>query len=113
MKILSGVLILVTAFLSIKHGWEGLTIKPGEANLVTELGFGKTVVTIISILSLAVGLLVLFPSTFFAGNLVNAIIILSIMSLSLKAGNIKTALIEIPFLLMALVMIYLGHPFRK
>jgi hypothetical protein len=37
---------------------------------------------------------------------------LLIMCLALQAGNVKTALIEIPFLLMPLVMIGLRHPFR-
>lgn len=115
MKIVSGILILITAFLSFKHGWEGLTmnLKPGEANMMTELGLGRTMIVIISILSLAVGLMVLLPQTFFIGNVINATIILVIMALSLRVGNIKTALIEIPFLLMPLVMIWLGHPFKK
>jgi hypothetical protein len=115
MKIISGILILITAFLSFKHGWEGLRMdyKSGEPNMLTAIGIGKTMGLILSIFSLAVGILVLFPQTFFAGNLINAATILLIIALSLKAGNIKTALIEIPFLLMPLLMIYLGHPFKK
>ncbi|SFE01192.1 hypothetical protein SAMN05216167_109143 [Spirosoma endophyticum] len=115
MKIISGILILITAFLSFKHGWEGLVIEtnPAEPNLFTQFGIGKTGILLISLLSIAVGLMVLFPPTFFAGNLINAVMILSIMGLSLKTGNLKIALIEIPFLLMPLVMIYLGHPFKK
>jgi hypothetical protein len=115
MKIVSGILILITAFLSFKHGWEGLTmnVKPGEANMMAELGIGKTMTIIISILSIAVGLMVLIPQTFFAGNLLNATIIIVIMAFALKAGSLRTALIEIPFLLMPLVMIWLGHPFKK
>jgi len=115
MKIISGILILITAFLSFKHGWDGLmvNVKPGDADMMAELGIGRTGTIIMSILSIAVGLMVLAPQTFFAGNLLNATIILVIMALSLKAGNIKTALIEIPFLLMPMVMIWLGHPFKK
>ena len=115
MKIISGMLILTTAFLSFKHGWDGLTvdIKSDDSNLFTQFGIGKTGILIISVLSIAVGLMVLFPPTFFAGNLINAAMILSIMALALKTGNLKIALIEIPFLLMPLVMIYLGYPFKK
>ena len=51
--------------------------------------------------------------SFFIANLVNAVTILLIMAFSLRAGNFKTALIEIPFLLMPLVLIYLGHPLKK
>ena len=115
MRIISGVLILITAFLSFKHGWEGLTmnVKPETADMMASLGIVKITGYIVSILSLAVGLMVLFPQTFFAANLLNAAMILVIMTLALRAGNIKIALIEIPFLLMPLVMIYLGHPFKK
>jgi len=115
MKVVSGILILITAFLGFKHGWNGLMVKvkPGDADMMAELGIGRTGTIIMSILSIAVGLMVLAPQTFFVGNLLNATIILVIMALSLKVGNIKTALIEIPFLLMPLVMIWLGHPFKK
>ena len=113
MKIISGVLILITAFLSFKHGWEGLTNKPETVNMLMELGIGEIGGKVMSVLTLAVGLLILFPQTFFAGNLLNAAVILLIMALALKTGNLKTALIEIPFLLMPLVMIWLGHPFKK
>jgi hypothetical protein len=115
MKIISGVLILITAFLSFKHGWEGLTmnVKPGAPDVLTELGISKTMGYVISIVSLAVGLFVLFPQTFFIGCLLNALSIVLIMCLALKGGNTKMALMEIPFLLMPLVMIWLGHPFKK
>ena len=113
MKIISGALILITAFLSFKHGWEGLTNKPEAVKMLTELGIGEVGGKVMSVVTLAVGLLILFPQTFFAGNLLNAGVILVIMALALKAGNLKIALIEIPFLLMPLVMIWLGHPLRK
>lgn len=115
MKIVSGILILITAFLSFKHGWDGLTldVKPGDNDMMETLGINKIGILIISILSIAVGLLVLFPQTFFIGNLINAAVILLIMALALKTNNLKIALIEIPFLIMPLLMIWLGHPFKK
>lgn len=115
MKIISGLLILITVFFSYRHGWNAVTmnLKPEESNMLTALGIGKPLLYTIGILTLAVGVLVLFPATFFAGNLINAALLLLILALQLKAGNVKAALIEIPFLLMPLLMIYLGHPFRK
>ena len=113
MKIISGALILITVFLSFKHGWEGLTMKPEAVNMLTELGIGGFAGKVVSVLTLVGGVLILFPQTFFAGNLLNASLILLIMALSLKTGNVKTALIEIPFLLMPLVLIWLGHPLKK
>jgi uncharacterized membrane protein YphA (DoxX/SURF4 family) len=115
MKILSGVLILVTAFLSIKHGWDGLHLdaNPEQMKMATDMGVGPTTILIVSILSLAIGIAVLFPMTFFYANVLNAIMIVLIMALSLKAGNYRTALIEIPFLLIPLLLIYLGHPLKN
>lgn len=40
-----------------------------------------------------------FPQTFFISNVLNAITIVLIMALSLRAGDYKMVLIEIPFLL--------------
>jgi hypothetical protein len=115
MKILSAILIVATIFLNIKHGWGGVTntMKPEEAKMISDLGINKTMLLVISSLTLLVVVLILFPRTFFVANLVNAAIILLIMGFALKSGNIKTALIEIPFLLIPLVLIYLGHPFKK
>ena|SRR5882672_1357587 len=115
MKIVSGILILVTAFLSFKHGWAGVTntMSPAEAKMISDLGINKAGSMIIGLLSLIVGIFILFPQTFFVANVINAAVILLIMALALKSGNMKTALIEIPFLLIPLVLIYLGHPFRK
>ncbi|RYF72440.1 MAG: hypothetical protein EOO39_12150 [Cytophagaceae bacterium] len=115
LKIISGVLILVTAFLSVKHGWGGISgnVKPEEAKMMADLEISQPVLLIISVMSLAVGGLVLFPQTFFVGNLLNATTILLIMAYALRVDNLKIALIEIPFLLMPLLLIWLGHPFRN
>lgn len=115
MKILSGALILITVFFCFKHGWPGLTgnLKPEEAKMMSDLGMGKYMVLSISLVNIAVCILILFPQTFFIANLCNAAVILLIMALALKTGNIKIALIEVPFVLLPLVLIYLGHPLKK
>ena len=115
MKIISGILILVTAFLSLKHGWSGVTMNltPSETQMMSDLGLNKTGIIALGVLSLTIGIMVLLPWTFFVGNFINALTIVSIMAFSLRAGNVKTALIEIPFLLIPLVLIWLGHPLTK
>lgn len=112
---ISLVLLLVSVFLSFKHGWDSFQIKnnPESAQMMTELGINKTVVPFLGIFILIVGALLLFPKTFFIGNLLNALSIVMIMALALKAGNLKMALIEIPFLLMPLLMIWLKYPFKN
>jgi hypothetical protein len=115
MKIISGVLILITAFLSFKHGWDGLHLDshPEQIKMAADMGVGKTGVTVVSIISIGIGFAILFPQSFFIANLVNAMVILLIMAFSLKAGNYKIALMEIPFLAIPLLLIYLGYPLKK
>lgn len=88
-------------------------LKPEEAKMMTDLGIGKYLLLTIAFINLAVCVLILFPQTFFIANLCNAAGILLIMGLALKTGHLKIALIEIPFLLLPLVLIYLGHPLKK
>jgi len=114
MKIVSAILILITAFLNFKHAWDGLiTVKPESTKMLESLGISGRAGVVLGVLSLVIGVLVLIPQTFFAACLINAITILVIMALALKTGNLKIALIEIPFLIMPLVMIWLGHPLKK
>ena len=114
-KIISGLLVLVTVYLNFKHGWAGITnnLKPEEAKMMADLGLNKTMLTIISVLSLAVCVLTLLPKTFFVGNIINASCILLIMAFALRSGNYKMALMEIPFFVLPLLLIYLGHPLKK
>ena len=115
MKFVSGALILVTLFFCFNHGWPGMSgnLKPEEAKMMTDLGIGRSLMVVISLINLAVCVLILFPQTFFIANLSNAAVILLIMALGLKTGNVKITLIEIPFLLLPLILIYLGHPLKK
>lgn len=113
MKIISIVLILVSAFLSIKHGWDAFQPATAEqAKMMETLGVTRSVMPYFGVFSIIVGLMLLFPQTFFISNLLNAITIVLIMALSLNAGNYKMALIEIPFLAMPLVLIWLKYPFK-
>jgi hypothetical protein len=55
-------------------------------------------------------LMLLFPQTFFISNVLHAVTIVLIMALSLRAGNYRIALMEIPFLALPLIMIWLKYP---
>ncbi|MGK9118963.1 hypothetical protein [Olivibacter jilunii] len=113
--IISLILLLISVFLSFKHGWDSLHVKdhPESAKMMAELGIKESYVPIMGIMMILIGLLLLFPRTFFLGNVLNAISILLIMALALNAGNTKMALIEIPFLIMPLIMIWLKYPFKS
>lgn len=114
-SIISLLLLLVSAGLSLKHGWDTLNYKkhPQSLKMMNELGISETMVPFFGGITILVGVLLLIPKTFFLGNMLNAVSIVIIMALALRAGNFKMALMEIPFLILPLVMIWLKYPFIK
>ncbi len=114
MKIISIILLLVSAFLSLKHGWDAFQPANAEqAKMMANLGITKSVMPYFGALSILVGLMLLFPQTFFISNVLNAVTIVLIMALSLRAGDYKMALIEIPFLALPMILIWLKYPFKS
>jgi hypothetical protein len=114
-NILSSILLLISVVLSFRHGWSALNFKSDSptAGMMADLHIDKTFVPYLGVFTLLIGVLLLFPKTFFLGNLLNAISILTIMALALHTGHIRIALIEIPFLIMPLVLIWLQYPFKN
>ena len=107
--------MLITGYLNFKHGWAGITnnLQAEEAKMMTDIGLTKFFVFLLSVFSLSVCILTVIPKTFFIGNIINAISILVIIAFALNAKNYKLAFIEIPFLLIPLILIWLGHPLKS
>ena len=114
-SVISAVVLAVSVFLAFKHGWDTLNYKkhPESLKMMNELGITETMIPVFGGLTLLIGVLLLIPKTFFVGNMLNAISIVIIMALAMKAGNFKMVLMEIPFLIMPLVLIWLKYPFVK
>ncbi|ATL48924.1 hypothetical protein COR50_18100 [Chitinophaga caeni] len=113
MRIVAIILLLVSAFLSVKHGWDAF--RPAnveQSKMIADLGISSSVLPYFGVFSIIIGLMLFFPQTFFTGNLLQAITIVLIMALALRGGHYKIALIEIPFLLMPLLLIWLKYPFK-
>ena len=115
MKIISGLLLLVAVFLSVRHGWAGLTqtLKPAETELLAGLGFTRSTLVAFSSYTLAGAALLLFPQTFFWGNLLGAAGFLLLAALALRTGNLRLAATELAFMLLPLALIWLKHPLVK
>ncbi|WP_184542198.1 hypothetical protein [Mucilaginibacter sp. FT3.2] len=113
-KLISGALILFSAFMGIKHGISGLKVKPGDTGpgieLFKKLNLSETVLKGFAALTILGGLLILAPQTFVAGNIINVCLFLFLIVRFLMVGEVKPALIEIPFLLVPLALIYLKYP---
>jgi len=113
MKIVAIILLLASAFLSVKHGWDAFQpVNTEQAKMMANLSITKPIMQYFGLLSILIGLMSLFPQTFFIANVLNAITIVLIIALSLKSGDYKTVLIEIPFLALPLVLIWLKYPFK-
>lgn len=114
MKIISGILIVFVAIMSFKHGLDGLrNTSPNGNETLLSWGITKPLQTVISVMAIVTALMILFPQTFFAGNIIAAVVFIALMGFQLSKENIKAALTEIPFLLITLTLIYLGHPLKK
>ncbi|WP_080239922.1 hypothetical protein [Spirosoma rigui] len=111
--LLSAGLLALSAFLSIKHGWDSFRPATAEqTSLMAELGITKATMPFFGVFSIIIGLLLLLPQTFFISNILNAVTIVLIMAFSIRAGNVSMALMEIPFLAMPLLLIWLKYPFK-
>ena len=113
LKILNSVLILVAVFMGMKQGYAMFSGKPEMLEMFSKWNFSKTAVMINGAITMIAALLILFPKTFVWGNFLMAAGILMIICLQLLNKDLKGAAIEIPFLLLNLVIIYLQHPLAK
>jgi hypothetical protein len=113
-NIISVLLLLISVTLSFKHAWDSVYYKnnPESVKMMESLGISETFIPYLAGAAIVVGVLLLIPQTFFLGNMLNAFLIVMIMGLALRAGDYRIALIEIPFLVMPLVMIWLKYPFK-
>ncbi|SFO28918.1 hypothetical protein SAMN05428949_4801 [Chitinophaga sp. YR627] len=112
-RIFNTLLILFIVFMGIKQGWAMVSGKPEMAQLLGRFQFSRNVMLIIGLVTLLSAVLILFPGTFVAGNFLMAASILLIICCELSLKDLKGAAIELPFLLMNLVAIFLQHPLAK
>jgi len=112
-RIISGVLTLFVVYMGLKQGWAMVSAKPQMLDLFGKWNFSDTGIKVFGVITLMSTLLILFPRTFTTGNILMAITILVIIGLQLSIRDLKGALVEVPFLLMNLVLIWLQYPLSK
>lgn len=112
LKIINPALILFAVFMGLKHGWNMLTVKPEMLAMFSKWNFSKNAIIINGAITLIASILILFPKTFVWGNLLMAAGILMIICMQLLHKDLKGVAIEIPFLLLNCVIIYLQHPLK-
>lgn len=113
LKILNSILILFSVFMGLKQGYAMFSGKPEMMEMFGKWGFGKTGLMINGAVTILAAVLILFPKTFVWGNFLMAAGILLIICFHLLDKDLKGVAIEIPFLLLNLLIIYLQHPLKN
>ncbi len=113
LKILNSALILIAVLMGLKQGYAMLTVKPQMLDLFNKWGFNSTAITINGAITMLAAVLILFPRTFVWGNFIMAAGILLIICLQLLDKDLKGVMIELPFLLLNLLIVYLQHPLKN
>jgi hypothetical protein len=98
--------------MGLKQGYAMIAGKPEMVEMFGKWGFNKTALAINGGITVIAALLILFPKTFVWGNFLMAAGILLIICLHLLDKDLKGVLIELPFLLLNLVIIYLQYPLK-
>jgi len=111
LKILNAIFILFALYMGVKQGWAMLSGKPEMVAMFSKWNFGKTGLTLMGIATIAGGVMLLHPKTFVWGNYITAACILLIIAFHLNDRDLKGVAIELPFLLLSLVILYLQYPF--
>jgi hypothetical protein len=112
-RIFNTLLILFAVYMGLKQGWAMISGKPAMLEMFERWNFGRTAIAAFGGLTLLSAALILFPATFLWGNFLMAASILLIACLQLQEHHIKGAAIELPFLLLNLLIIYLQHPLAQ
>ncbi|MCT4124040.1 hypothetical protein HZP43_01585 [Elizabethkingia anophelis] len=113
LKIINAILILFAVFMGFKQGSAMFAGKPEMLELFGKWHIGKSGVMINGLVTMLSAVLILFPKTFVWGNFLMAAGILLIICFQVSERDFKGALIELPFLLLNLLIIYLQHPLKN
>jgi hypothetical protein len=108
---LCGALVLFIIAIDFKHVWDVLTLSPEMRKQIEISFFSETVLVTILIGGILACCGFLFRRTFKPACLLQGICVLAVAGLQLRGGNVTAALLETPFFLATMMMIYLGYPF--
>jgi hypothetical protein len=113
LKVLNSALIVFVVYLALKHGWYMLTAKPEAVNIFAKWGLGKPYAVGYGLILCTAAIFILFPKTFVWGNYIMAAGILLFICFQVYHHQLQEALVEVPFLLLNLIILYLQHPLKS
>ena len=113
LRIINGALILFAVFMGIKQGWAMISGKEEMLEMFDKWHFTKAGVMTFGVVTILSSILILHPKTFLWGNFIMAASILLIICFHLINKDLKGVVIELPFFVLNLVIIYLQHPLGR
>ena len=96
--------------MGVKQGLTMMEPQQEVLEMFNEWGLNKAEISTLGFLTFISGLFIMIPKTFYAGNLIMALVILIIMCFQLQHRDLKGFAIELPFFFLNLMLIYLQHP---
>jgi hypothetical protein len=111
-RICSTILVLLAFVMGLRHGVDLLRSTPAKVQMTLHTSLNRPTILAVGALTCVGAILILFPQTFFAANFLSAVVVLYLAAVQSKAHNLKGALVELPFVLLPLLVLYLGHPFK-
>jgi hypothetical protein len=111
-RILSAILVLLAFVMGLRHGVDLLRSTPSKVEETLHISLNQPTILVLGFLTCLGAFLVLFPPTFFAANFISAAVILYLAASQSRAHNLRGALVELPFVLLPLLVLYLGYPFK-
>ncbi len=112
-KIINGALMLFAIFMGLKQGYAMTTGKDEMVDMFSKWNFSSTGLMAMGVITMLGAVFIAVPKTFVWGNFLMAATILLIMCFHLLDKDLKGFAIELPFLLLNLLIIYLQHPLAK
>ena len=112
-KILNAILILIAVSMGFKQGYAMFSCKPEMLEMFEKWNWNKNAIMTNGIITILASVLILFPKTFVGGNFLMAAGIFLIICFHLMDKDLRGVAIELPFLLLNLLIIFLQHPLKN
>lgn len=111
-QISNTLLMVIAAFMSTEQGVSMMNPKQSLTDMFAAYGVTKPQLKILGSVTLLSGILTLSPVTFLAGMVLTAAETLFVIFLRFRHKDLKGFAIELPFIMLNILMIYLQYPVK-
>ncbi len=111
-RLCCSILVPLAFVMGLRHGVALLRSTPETVQASLHIALSQPAILALGAFTCVGAVLILFPQTFFAANVISAAVVLYLAAVQSKAHNLRGALVELPFVLLPLLVLYLGYPFQ-